>query len=143
MVRFYLQKLVRDKVVLNCLDDPEVVHTEYRELDSQEFRRELVCKVHEEADEIPLGDKQRDESLKELADLQEVVDALRRAFGFSDEQVKEEMARKKQKKGGFDNRYYIEYNDLVDDSKWVEIFRAQPEKYREETVDGEGQELGN
>ena len=143
MVRFYLQKLVRDKVVLNCLDDPEVVHTEYRELDSQEFRRELVCKVHEEADEIPLGDKQRDESLKELADLQEVVDALRRAFGFSDEQVKEEMARKKQKKGGFDNRHYIEYNDLVDDSKWVEVFRAQPEKYREETVDGEGQELGN
>ena len=80
MVRFYLQKLVRDKVVLNCLDDPEVVHTEYRELDSQEFRRELVCKVHEEADEIPLGDKQRDESLKELADLQEVVDTLRQFY---------------------------------------------------------------
>ena len=53
------------------------------------------------------------------------------------------MARKKQKKGGFDNRHYIEYNDLVDDSKWVEIFRAQPEKYREETVDSEGQELGD
>lgn len=143
MVRFYLQKLVRDRVVSNCLDDPEVVHTEYRELDSQEFRRELVCKVHEEADEIPLGDKQRDEALKELADLQEVVDALRRAFGFSDEQVKEEMARKKQKKGGFDNRHYIEYNDLVDDSKWVEIFRAQPEKYHEETAGSEEQEVGD
>ena len=143
MVRFYLQKLVRDRVVPNCLDDPEVLHTEYCELDSQEFRRELVCKVHEEADEIPLGDKQRDESLKELADLQEVVDTLRQDFGFSIEQVQEAMARKKQKKGGFDNRYYIEYNDLVDDSKWVEIFRAQPEKYREETVDGEGQALGD
>ena len=41
MVRFYLQKLVRDRVVPNCLDDPEVLHTEYRELDSQEFRRSL------------------------------------------------------------------------------------------------------
>ena len=143
MVRFYLQKLVRDRVVPNCLDDPEVVHTEYRELDGQEFRCELVRKNHEEADEIPLGDKQRDESLKELADLQEVVDTLRQDFGFSIEQVQEAMARKKQKKGGFDNRYYIEYNDLVDDSKWVEIFRAQPEKYREETVDGEGQALGD
>lgn len=139
MVRFYLQKLVRDRVVPNCLDDPEVLHTEYRELDSQEFRRELVRKVHEEANEIPLGDKQRDESLKELADLQEVVDTLRQDFGFSIEQVQEEMARKKQKKGGFDSRHYIEYNDLVDDSKWVEIFRAQPEKYREETVDSEEQ----
>ena len=135
MIRFYLQKLVRDKVVQKCLDDEDVLHTEYRELNKQEFRRELLRKVHEEADEIPLDDNQRGESLKELADLQEVVDALRQDFSFSIEQVQEEMARKKQDKGGFDKRHYIEYNDLKDDSKWVKIFRAQPEKYREETAD--------
>ena len=135
MIRFYLQKLVRDKVVKKCLDDEEVLHTEYRELNKQEFRRELLRKIHEEADEIPLDDNQRGESLKELADLQEVVDALRQDFGFSIEQVQEEMARKKQDKGGFDKRHYIEYHDLVDDSRWVKIFRAQPEKYREEAVD--------
>ena len=139
MIRFYLQKLVRDKVVKKCLDDEEVLHTEYRILDKQEFRRELLRKVHEEADEIPLGDNQRDESLKELADLQEVVDALRQAFGFSIEQVQEEMARKKQDKGGFDKRHYIKYHDLADDSKWVEIFRAQPGKYHEETAGSEEQ----
>ena len=92
MIRFYLQKLVRDKVVKKCLDDEEVLHTEYRELNKQEFRRELLRKVHEEADEIPLDDNQRGESLKELADLQEVVDALRQDFGFSTEQVQEEMS---------------------------------------------------
>ena len=134
MIRFYLQKLVRDKVVKKCLDDEEVLHTEYRELNKQEFRRELLRKVHEEADEIPLGDNQRGESLKELADLQEVVDALRQDFGFSIEQVQEEMARKKQDKGGFNKRHYIKYHDLADDSKWVNIFRAQPEKYREEAA---------
>ena len=134
MVRFYLQKLVRDKVVKKCLDDEEVLHTEYRELNKQEFRRELLRKIHEEADEIPLDDNQRGESLKELADLQEVVDALRQDFGFSIEQVQEEMARKKQDKGGFDKRHYIKYHDLADDSRWVKIFRAQPEKYREETA---------
>jgi len=80
MVRFYLQKLVRDRVVKKCLDDEEVLHTEYRELNKQEFRRELLRKIHEEADEIPLDDNQRNESLKELADLQEVVDALRQDF---------------------------------------------------------------
>ena len=132
MIRFYLQKLVRDKVVKKCLDDEEVLHTEYRILDKQEFRRELLRKVHEEADEIPLDDNQRGESLKELADLQEVVDALRQDFGFSTEQVQEEMARKKQDNDGFDNRHYIEYNDFTDDSRWVEILRAQPGKYREE-----------
>ena len=139
MIRFYLQKLVRDKVVKKCLDDPEFLHTEYRTLDKQAFRRELLRKVHEEVDEIPLDDNQRDESLKELADLQEVVDALRRDFGFSIEQVQEEMARKKQDNGGFDNRHYIEYNDFTDDSRWVEILRAQPEKYHEETVSSEEQ----
>ena len=139
MIRFYLQKLVRDKVVKKCLDYPEFLHTEYRTLDKQAFRRELLRKVHEEVDEIPLDDNQRDESLKELADLQEVVDALRQAFGFSIEQVQEEMVRKKQDNGGFDNRHYIEYNDFTDDSRWVEILRAQPGKYREETVDIEKQ----
>ena len=139
MIRFYLQKLVRDKVVKKCLGDPEFLHTEYRTLDKQEFRRELLRKVHEEADEIPLGDNQRDESLKELADLQEVVDALRQAFGFSIEQVQEEMVRKKQDKGGFDKRHYVTYHDLADDSKWVKIFRAQPGKYHEETVSSKGQ----
>ena len=121
MIRFYLQKLVRDKVVKKCLDDEEVLHTEYRKLGKQEFRRELLRKVHEEADEIPLDDNQR-------------VDTLRQDFGFSTEQVQEEMARKKQDKGGFDKRHYIKYHDLADDSKWVEIFRAQPEKYREEAA---------
>ena len=134
MIRFYLQKLVRDKVVKKCLDDEEVLHTEYRELNKQEFRRELLRKIHEEADEIPLDDNQRNELLKELADLQEVVDALRQDFGFSTEQVQEEMARKRQDKGGFDKRHYIKYHDLADDSKWVKIFRAQPDKYREETA---------
>ena len=49
------------------------------------------------------------------------------------------MVRKKQDNGGFDNRHYIEYNDFTDDSRWVEILRAQPGKYREETVDIEKQ----
>ena len=139
MVRFYLQKLVRDKVVKKCLDDEEVLHTEYQTLDKQAFRRELIRKVHEEADEIPLGDDQQDEALKELADLQEVVDALRRDFDFSIEQVQEAMARKKQDNGGFDKRHYITYHDLADSSKWVEILRAQPGKYHEETVGSKGQ----
>ena len=34
---------------------------------------------------------------------------------------------------------YIEYNDFTDDSRWVEVLRAQPGKYHEETVDSEEQ----
>lgn len=134
MIRFYLKKLVRDKVVNKCLGDPEVLHTEYRELEGAEFRRELQRKIHEETDEIPLSDDSREESLKELADLQEVVDALRQDFGFSPAEVQQAMERKKQDKGGFEKRHYIEYHNIADGSKWIDIFRAQPEKYREENV---------
>lgn len=134
MIRFYLQKLVRDKVIDNCLSDPEVLKTSYRQLSGEEFRRELLRKIHEEADEIPLGDDKRDESLAELADLQEVVDALRQNFGFSKEEIQTAQQRKRDNRGGFDERHYIDYNDIAEDSRWVDVFRAQPEKYREERL---------
>ncbi len=41
MVRFYLEKLVRDKVVEKCKADPQVLHTEYHQLDRAAYRREL------------------------------------------------------------------------------------------------------
>lgn len=134
MIRFYLQKLVRDKVIDDCLSDPEVLKTSYRQLSGEEFRRELLRKIHEEADEIPLGDDKRDESLAELADLQEVVDALRQNFGFSKEEIQTAQQRKRDNRGGFDERHYIDYNDIAEGSRWVDVFRAQPEKYREERL---------
>ena len=135
MVRFYLEKLVRDKVVEKCKADPQVLHTEYYQLDRPAYRRELRRKIHEEANEIPLGDDRLEEALQELADVQAVLDALR--VGFSPHQVQDAVARKAAHAGSFRGRYYIAYNDLADDSKWVEVFRAQPEKYREEKHEGD------
>ena len=91
MVRFYLEKLVRDKVVEKCKADPQVLHTEYHQLDRAAYRCELQRKIHEEANEIPLDDEALEEALQELADLQAVL----------------------------------------------EVFRAQPEKYREEKHEGD------
>lgn len=137
MVRFYLEKLVRDKVVEKCKADPQVLHTEYHQLDHAAYRRELQRKIHEEANEIPLGDDRLEEALQELADVQAVLDALRDDFGFSPQQVQDAVVRKAAHAGGFQERYYIAYNDLAKDSKWVEVFRAQPEKYREENNEGD------
>ncbi|RKW03529.1 MAG: hypothetical protein D8B38_01615, partial [Candidatus Saccharimonas sp.] len=75
MVRFYLEKLVRDKLVEKCKADPQVLHTEYYQLDRAAYRRELQRKIHEEANEIPLGDDRLEEALQELADVQAVLDA--------------------------------------------------------------------
>lgn len=131
MPRFYFKKLVRDKIVQNCLDDPKVLHTEYRVLNQQEYITELITKISEEAAEIPLLNTAKDEALSELADVQSVIDALRNAYGFTEEEVHKEARRKAQTKGGFTSRSYIEYVELADDSEWISVFRQQPHKYKE------------
>ena len=130
-VRFYFDKLVRDKVVRACLDDPKVLHTKYCELDDETYLHALVKKVSEEAAEI-LHALTRKERLTELADLQNVVDALCEREGASEEELRQIADAKTRKKGGFTLRHYIDYVDLADDSEWIETFREQPDKYREE-----------
>lgn len=134
MPRFFFRKLVRDKVVNDCQKDPEVSHTEWRVLDNNEYISELIKKISEEAKEIDAGASQ-DDALVELADLQEVVDAIREHFGFTKEQLSTAMQKKADKKGKFTSRDFIEFVDVTEDSHWNEIFRSLPDKYPEGAMD--------
>lgn len=132
MPKFYFKKLVRDRVVNDCLVDPKVLDTIYTVLEGDEYRKELIKKVSEEAAEIPLEEgSDKGEALSEIADLQNVVDALREDFGFTEDEVRAEGKRKTAKKGGFSNKHFIDHVVLADDSEWIEVFRQQPDKYRE------------
>jgi predicted house-cleaning noncanonical NTP pyrophosphatase (MazG superfamily) len=130
MPTFLFNKLVRDEVLQRCLDDPKV-RTDYRILEGEEYKKELIAKIHEETDEIPIRERGDEEVLSELADDQAAVDALRDAYGFTAEQVAEAQRAKLEKNGGFAVRAYIVSVELDDDSEWVGRFRAQPEKYVE------------
>lgn len=130
MPSFYFKKLVRDKVLQRCIDDPKV-HTTYRTLDVTEYKKELLAKIHEEALEIPVLDVKDDEVLSEIADVQAVVDALVAAYGYTKNEVAVAQAKKESKNGGFEDRAYIEKVDLNDDSEWIEYFRNAPDKYEE------------
>lgn len=132
MPRFYFEKLVRDKILPRTIDDPEVLHVEYQQLEGVGRAAALIKKIHEEADEIPALEAPDADAKAELADVRAVVKALQKQWGISDEELDEIEAAKTEKNGGFDNGDYIEYVDLSDDSEWVERFRAQPDKYREE-----------
>ena len=139
MPRFYLRKLVRDKIVPNCDGDSSVTHVAYDTLDDAQYRQELVRKAIEEANEVPLHNDNRHELLAEIADLQAVVDALWSSAGYTAEQVERAMAEKEASKGGFGSRHYVEYVDVTDDSVWAGVFRNQPGKYVEQSAaDGEG-----
>lgn len=131
MPTFLFNKLVRDEILQRCLDDPLVLNTDYRILDDEEYKRELIAKIHEEADEIPVRQKSDDEVLSELADVQAAVDALRDAYGHTAEQVAAAQRSKLEKNGGFAGRAYIVSVELDEKSEWVGRFRAQPEKYEE------------
>jgi len=130
-MRFYFKKLVRDKIVDNCLQDEKVLVTKWRELSTGEYRKELIRKVNEEASEIPLRDNDPRAVLEELADLQTVVDALRESAGVSAPDLRAAARAKTAKKGGFAKRHYIDYVELAEDSEWAEAFRRQPHKYAE------------
>lgn len=134
MKRFYFNKLVRDNIVKRNKANSEVLHTEYKTLGDIEYRQELVRKLAEESAEIPLDGINRAEVIKELADLQAVVDALSDSFGVSPQELDGAVDAKLEEAGGFLLRHYIEYVDIVDSSQWVDIFRSQPEKYKEEDV---------
>lgn len=134
MKRFYFQKLVRDKIVNNCLNDPEVTGIDWHILSENEYLEQLVKKVTEEVEEIPISKMQKSKALVELADLWTAYNALRDAIGFSQSEVAEAAQRKTAEKGDFSARHYIESVDLVDQSDWVEILRKQPQKYPEQNL---------
>ena len=130
MPSFYFKKLVRDQVLQRCLDDPKV-RTEYHVLTPNDFKKELIAKIHEESNEIPVLDEGNGEVLSEIADVQAVIDGLTDAYGYTKEQVAEAQAKKAAKNGAFEGRAYITKVDLDDDSEWVDYFPKSPEKYEE------------
>lgn len=124
---------MRDKIVDNCLEDPEVTHIKWSVLPDERYVEELALKAFEEAQEIPVNtpDVDRVELLAEIADLQGVVDTYRRYVGFTEDEVRRAADDKDSRKGSFERRHYVDYVEVADDSRWVEIFRAQPDKYPE------------
>lgn len=130
MPKFIFNKLVRDQVLQRCLDDPKV-RTNYKILDSLEFKKALIDKLHEEAQEIPVLDQADDEVLSEIADVQAVLDSLLETYGYTKDSLVAAQEKKATKNGVFEKRAYIESVDLDDDSEWIEYFRKSPDKYEE------------
>jgi predicted house-cleaning noncanonical NTP pyrophosphatase (MazG superfamily) len=67
-----------------------------------DYRAALREKLIEEAREA--ANASGDDLILELADLHEVLDALLRAYGISDETVQAAQMRRREERGGFDER---------------------------------------
>ena len=97
-------KLVRDKI-------PEIIETGgqkpvTRILDKEEYMTALEQKLDEEVQEF-----HKDKNLEELADILEVVYALTEAKGHTLEALTETCDRKRNVRGGFQERIFLISNE--------------------------------
>ena len=99
--RIIHNKLVRDKI-------PEIIENSgkcavIRTLSRDEYLEMLDRKLTEELNEY-LSDK----SMEEIADLLEVIHAVVKARGSSMEEVEKIRLQKKEKRGGFEKKIFLE-----------------------------------
>lgn len=104
------KKLVRDKIPAIITADGETPVT--RILQQDEYREALFAKFSEELEELRTASK--DERIGELADLQEVLDSLAHSFGYSPTSVKAAADDKREKRGGFADRIFLEHTITED-----------------------------
>lgn len=103
--RYTYNKLVRDKIPEN-IDSELGRKCKYRILDDTEYLKELNKKVLEEANEFI-----EENSMEELGDLMEVINAIMKLKGYNIEEVNKVMKAKVEKKGAFNNKIFLEYVD--------------------------------
>lgn len=102
-------KLVRDGI-------PEIIRQAGKQcevtlMSEVEFRQALREKLLEEAREAVLASPEN--LVSELADLQEVIDAILRVYGIEREALLKEQGRKRTARGGFEKRLRLLWTESL------------------------------
>lgn len=101
------------------------------QLTSDELRRALIEKLHEEADEVD-GALSREELVEELGDVQQIIWDICQTEGITREELEAGIAEKTGRKGSYVGGNYIETITILDETdKWAQYCRRQPDKYPE------------
>lgn len=103
-------KLVRDKVPDIIRAKGDIPNT--REMDKDEYRRELLYKLIEEAEEVRRAagyDSKNDAiMLEQLADVHEVLETILREFNIPLDELKETQDAKRENDGALEKRIFLE-----------------------------------
>lgn len=107
MEKIYYNKLCRDNV-------PDIIHAKgfdcsVREMDHDEYRREVIRKVYEEASGVS-NHAGRESLLKELADLVVTLDAVTKEYSISEEELDAAVEKSIEEKGGYEDRLYLAWS---------------------------------
>jgi len=127
MRSFILNKLVRDNILADMQQTGQ--NPTAKKLSKAEFKAALAAKLREEASEFKIDDHK--EAIKELADVMEVIDAIIEELGINPEELRSAQAERRQKRGGFKQRTFVERVTMEDDSPWATYYGSEPERFKE------------
>lgn len=101
-------KLIRDKIPEIIRANGELPNT--RIMEDDEFRRELLYKLIEEAEEVRQAgyDASDAEFITELADLAEVFEAVLTTFNIDGDELNRVRDDRRNVRGGFEGRIFLE-----------------------------------
>ena len=107
MEKIYYNKLCRDRI-------PEIIkergyECEVRETDHEEFKREIIRKVYEEASGVTNYDS-REHMISEIADLMLTIDAVKKEFQISEAELSAAIDISLAEKGGYEKRLYLSWS---------------------------------
>jgi len=123
---FKANKLIRDQVP-NILRARGIVVYE-RVMEKEEFIQKLKDKLLEEAKEV--GQAQNiEELLEELADVVEVIQTLSSATGLTMEEIEKMRIKKRQLKGGFEEKIFNSHIDINEDNPEIAYYLNKPTQY--------------
>lgn len=102
-------KLVRDKIP-DIMEADGCTNLQIQRLNDSDYTKALSLKLVEEvaeaATEIQEGN--REGIIEELADLEEVLAAIKKNSNISSAEIEERRVKKKQTRGGFEKRIWLE-----------------------------------
>ncbi len=81
-----------------------------RILNDEEYRHQLVAKLVEEAKEVQEATGP-EEIIKEIADVWEVIEAIIVEFGLDHSEIQRVKQERRDSRGGFDKKIYLEHTD--------------------------------
>jgi len=111
MEKIYYNKLCRDKI-------PKIIHDkgfecEVRVVDHDEYKKEIVRKVFEEASGVT-NYISREHLIAEMADLVITLEAVKKEFAIQEEEIQNAVATSLSEKGGYSERLYLSWSSDTD-----------------------------
>ncbi|MDD4937591.1 MAG: nucleoside triphosphate pyrophosphohydrolase [Candidatus Shapirobacteria bacterium] len=128
MRKFKFEKLVRDKIPDKILINKKN-KIDFKILNKKEFLKSLRDKFFEELEELDLNSK--DDAVKELADLQLIIDSCLEALEIKQKDFKKIFKNKNIENGKFSKRIYIKTVEIDKNDKWLPYYESKYNKYKE------------